>query len=65
MLYNMLYTTLLYNMQPVVKPNRKCCVNGNVESGALKFALSRSYIELYRNAGILEYFSVPFCTSTL
>ena len=22
--------------QPVVKPNRKCCVNGKVESGALK-----------------------------
>jgi len=23
-------------MQPVAKPNRKCCVNGKVESGALK-----------------------------
>ena len=43
----------------VTKPNRKCCVNGKVESGALIFALSRSYIGLYRNAGIVEYFSVP------
>ena len=26
----------LISMQPVAKPNRKCCVNGKVESGALK-----------------------------
>ena len=35
--------TFLYTLgrkihQPVVKPNRKCCVNGKVESGALKMS---------------------------
>jgi len=51
-----------YASPTLLMNDRKCCVNGKVESGALKFALSRSYIELYRNAGIVEYFSVPFCT---
>ena len=31
-----LFMTLNAVSQPVVKPNRKCCVNGKVESGALK-----------------------------
>ena len=34
--------------QPVVKPNRKCCVNGKVESGALKISFLGSESLLHR-----------------
>jgi len=35
-------------IQPVVKPNRKCCVNGKVESGALKISFLGSESLLHR-----------------
>ena len=35
-------------LQPVVKPNRKCCVNGKVESGALKISFFGSESLLHR-----------------
>ena len=45
--------------QPVVKPNRKCCVNGKVESGALNLALSHTYIGCTGNADADICISVP------
>ena len=60
-----------YYTQPVAKPNRKCCVNGKVESGALKFfflgsesSLSRSYYILHWNAKELTVFPLRLVHSS-
>ena len=55
-------------LQPVAKPNRKCCVNGKVESGALKFfffgsesSLSWSYYILHWNTQAKDHAVFPLC----
>ena len=45
--------------QPVVKPNRKCCVNGKVESGALKSFFLGSKSALLHSSGKTTTGDIP------
>ena len=48
--------------QPVVRPNRKCCINRNVESGALKMSANVTLPTLLNSAlGLKRFFVILPC----